>query len=325
MIRAGWLAVAVVALLVVQGSEAADVRPLLADLPRAGDLAMAADGQIVACVDEGSGAIVVIEPGSGQSSRIAVAAPPADGARPVAIAFIDDTVLAAVCRSGDAWSLRTWRLRPTEPVAAESPLQSLRLDGAADHTTGNVHIVVSRSSRWMAVVGLEPPVLRAALGGVRIGPPTARLCPRLQAGRLPVAAAVGPDDELVLITTNARAGESIESVAFYGTDGRCLLDLEAGLRGIRDVAFAADGSSLYVVAASSADQRSGLWRLDAAARDGRQVIRPELVAELPDPRAIVCPDPRTVVVTQGTPDRSVVQIQSFVPAQPVEAPAQEEP
>jgi len=319
MIRAGWLAVAVVALLVVQRSEAADVRPLLADLPRAGDLAMAAGGQIVACVDESSGAIVVIEPGSGQSSRLAVAAPPAGGARPVAIAFIDDTVLAAVCRSGDAWSLRTWRLRPTEPVAAEPPLQSLRLDGAADHTTGNVHIVVSRSSRWMAVVGLEPPVLRAALGGVRIGPPTARLCPRLEAGRLPVAAAVGPDDELVLVTTNARAGESIESVAFYGTDGRCLLDLEAGVRGVSDVAFAADGSSLYVVAASSADQRSGLWRLDAAARDGRQVIRPELVAELPEPRAIVCSDPRTVVVTQGTPDRSVVTIQS------VEEPPPEEP
>jgi hypothetical protein len=319
MMRATWLAVAVVALLVVRGSEAADVRPLLTDLPRAGDLAVAAEGQRVACVDDGSGAIVVVEPGNVGPSRIAVKPPQAGGARPVAVAFIADTVLAAVCRSGAEWSLRTWRLRPTEPVEAESPLQSLSLDGAADRPLGAVHLVVGRNSRWLAVVGLDPPVLRAAIGGVRVGPPTARLCPQLGAGRRPVAATVGPDDELVLITTGQGAGQSIESVAFYGTDGRCLLDLEAGLSGIRDVAFAADGSSLYVVAATMADQLSGLWRLDAAARDGRQVSRPELVTELPDPRALVCPDPRTVFVTQGAPDRSVVQVETVAP------PAQEEP
>lgn len=325
MIRATWLAVAVVALLVVRGSQAADVRPLLADLSRAGDLALGAGGQVMACVDEASGAIVVIEPGSEGSSRTAVAAPQAGGARPMAIAFIDDTVLAAVCRSSREWSLRTWRLRPTEPVAAESSLQSLDLGPAADRTPESVHLVVSRRSRWLAVVGLEPPVLRAALGGVRLGPATARLCPQFGAGRRPVAATVGPDDELVLITTNARAGESIESVAFYGSDGRCLLDLETGLSGIRDVAFSADGSRLYVVAANAAGQRAGLWRLDAAARDGRQVIRPELVAELPEPRALVCPDPRSVVVTQGATDRSVVQIKSVVPDQAVEPTAPEEP
>ena len=49
------------------------------------------------------------------------------------------------------------------------------------------------------------------------------------------------------------------------------------------------------------------------------MVRPELVTELPDPLAIVCPDPRAVVVTQGAPDRSVVQVQT------VAAPAQEEP
>ena len=319
MMRATWLAVAVVALLVVRGIEAADVRPLLTDLPRAGDLAVAAEGQRVACVDDGSGAIVVVEPGNVGPSRVAVKPPQAGGTRPVAVAFIADTVLAAVCRSGAEWSLRTWRLRPTEPVEAESPLQSLSLDGAADRPLGAVHLVVGRSSRWLAVVGLDPPVLRAAIGGVRVGPPTARLCPQFGAGRRPVAATVGPDDELVLITTNARAGESIESVAFYGSDGRCLLDLETSLSGIRDVAFAADGSGLYVVAANAAGQRAGLWRLDAAARDGRQVIRPELVAELPDPRAIVSAGPRAVVVTQGAPDRSVVQIQT------VDAPEKEDP
>ena len=320
MMRAIWLAVcAAVALLVGTGSEAADVRPLLTDLPRAGDLAVAADGQRVACVDEGSGAIVVIEPSDGGPGRVAVTAPRAGGARPVAVAFIADTVLAAVCRSGAKWSLRTWRLRPTEPVEAESPLQSLSLDGAADREPGMVHLVVSRSSRWLAAVGLDPPVVRAAIGGVRVGPPTARLCPSLGAGRRPVAAAVGPDDELVLIVTSEKAGQPIESVAFFGTDGRCLLDLETGLSGIRDVAFAADGSRLYVVAASAAGQRAGLWRLDAAARDGRQVIRPELVAELPEPRAIVSAGPRAVVVTQGEPDRSVVQIQT------VDAPEKEDP
>ena len=313
--RAIWLAGAAAALLVVRGTEAADARPLLTDLPRAGDLAVAANAQIVACVDEGSGAIVVIEPGSGRSSRIAVAAPAAGGARPVAIAFIDDTVLAAVCRSGDAWSLRTWRLRPTVPVDAEPPLQSLRLDGAADPTPGVVHLVVSRTGRWLAVVGLDLPVIRAAIGGVRIGPPSARLCPQLGAGRRPVAATVGPDDELVLIL----AGAGADAVAYYGADGRCLLDVSTGLSGIRDLAAPADGSALYVVASSAADQRAGLWRLDATAQNGRQMIRPELVTELSEPRAIVCPDARAVVVTHGAPNRSVVQVQT------VAAPAQEEP
>jgi hypothetical protein len=317
--RATWLAGLAVALFVAGELEAADVRPLLTDLPRAGDLAVAAEGQSVACVDEASGAIVVIDPDSGRSSRVAVAAPAASGARPVAVAFIADTVLAAVCLSETEWSLRTWRLRPTEPVEAESPLQSLSLGGAADREPGMVHLVVSRSSRWLAVVGLDPPVLRAAIGGVRVGPPTARLCPQLGAGRRAVAATVGPDDELVLIIRDEKAGQPIESVAFFGTDGRCLLDLETGLSDIRDVAFLADGSSLYVVAANAAGRRAGLWRLDAAARDGRQVIRPELVAELPEPRAIVSASPRAVIVTQGAPDRSVVLIQT------VDAPAKEEP
>jgi hypothetical protein len=317
--RAIRLAIAAMALFAVRGSEAADVRPLFADLPRAGDLAMAADGQIVACIDEAGGAIVVIEPGTGRSSRVAVTPPAEGGARPVAIAFIDDTVLAAVCRSASAWSLRTWRLRPAQPVEAASPLQSLALGGGPEHPPEAVHLVVSRSGRWLAVVGLDPPVVRAAIGGVRVGPATPRLCPQLAAGRRLVAASVGPDDELVLVTGSETAGQAVESVALYGTDGRCLLDLETGLRGIRDIGFAADGSSLHVVAASAAGQRAGLWRLDAAAREGRQVIRPQLVAELPQPRALVCTNPREAVVTHGNPDRSVVTIQV------IGAPAQENP
>lgn len=317
--RAIRLAAALLALLAVRGSEAGDGRPLLTDLPRAGDLALAADGQVVACIDDASGAIVVIEPGAGRSSRVAVAPPAEGGARPVAIAFIDDTVLAAVCRSAGAWSLRTWRLRPAQPVDAASPMQSLALGDGSDRPPGAVHLVASRGGRWLAVVGLDPPVVRAAIGGVRVGPATPRLCPQLAAGRRPLAATVGPDDELVLVTGSETAGQAVESVAFYGTDGRCLLDLETGLHGIRDIGFAADGSSLHVVAATDAGQRAGLWRLDAAAREGRQVIRPELVAELPQPRALVCTNPREAVVTQGAPDRSVVTIQTTA------APAQEKP
>jgi hypothetical protein len=317
--RAIRLAVAAMALLAVRGSEGADVRPLLADLPRAGDLAMAADGQVVACIDEAGGAIVVIEPDSGRSGRVAVTPPAEGGARPVAIAFLDDTVLAAVCRSAGEWSLRTWRLRPAQPVDAATPLQSLALGGGPDRPPEAVHLVVSRSGRWLAVVGLDPPVVRAAIGGVRVGPATPRLCPQLAAGRRPVAATVGPDDELVLVTGSETAGQAVESVALYGMDGRCLLDLETGLRGIRDIGFAADGSSLHVVAAAAAGQRAGLWRLDAAAREGRQVIRPGLVAELPQPRALVVTNPREAVVTQGSPDRSVVTIQV------TGAPAQEKP
>lgn len=306
--RVIWPAIVFAAILAARLTKAADELPLLADLPRAGDLAVTADGQSVACVDDAAGAIVMVVPGGGRSSRVAVTAPPAGSPRPIAIGFIDDTVLAAVCCAGSDWSLRTWRLRLTEPADFASPLQSVGLGRADDREPEMVHLVVSRSGRWLAVVGLDPPVVRAVIGGVRVGPPTARLSPRLGAGVRPVAATVGPDDELVLVSAEQGPGRAIGSIAFFGADGRRLLDLATGIGGIRDVACAADGSGLFVVATQGDGQRAGLWRLDAASQDGRQVIRPTLVAELPDPRALVCPSPGAFVVTQGTPDRTVVQV-----------------
>jgi len=294
-------------------SIAADTPPealvLIPDLPRASDLAAAPGGQSVACVDDATGAIIVVEPRDPRGKRVAVDAPAAGQPRPVAVGFIDDTVLAAVCQAGAEWSLCTWRLRGNAAVESTAMLQSVPL-ARCDEDRVDVHLVISHLRGWLAVIGLEPEVVRAPIAGVHVGRITTRHCPQMRAGSRVVAATLGPENELVVCTADA-AAEAAGTVAYYGVDGRRLLDLDTGLRGIRDAAFAADGSALYVVAgeAREPEQPAGLWRLDGGLKDGRQVIRPRLIASLADPVAVACPTPRSIIVTQGTPDRTVVQIE----------------
>jgi hypothetical protein len=288
----------------------AESLPLFSDLPRAADLAAAPGGQSVACVDAASGVIVVFDPRNPGAKRAAVDVPKAGQPVPVALGFIDDTVLAAVCRAGNEWSLRTWRLRGEAAIEPSNALQALPL-GRCDARPEAVHLVVGRSRGWLVVTGLDPPVVRAPIAGRFVGRFTARLCPRLEPGTRPVAATVGPDDELVVCTTASGTDGTTDAVGYFGVDGRRLLGLDTGLRGIRDAVFAADGTAIYVVATASgsAAEPAGLWRLDASLKDGRQAIRPRLIASLADPVAVASPTPRSIIVTQGTPDRTVVQIE----------------
>jgi len=309
----GAVVIAVVLAAASLSPAAAEVRPLVSDLPRAADLAASPAGQSVACVDQASGAIVLLDPRHPGTKRVAVDPPAAGQPVPVALGFVDDTVLAAVCRAGEEWSLRTWRLRADAAVEASAAMQTVALP-RGDGEPAAVHLVVGRARGWLAVTGLDPLVVRAPLAGVSVGRFSARHCPRVAAGSLPVAAAVGPGGELVVCTAESGPDGTTDAVAYYGVDGGRLLDLGTGLRGIRDLAFAPDGSAVYVVAAASgsADAPAGLWRLDASLEDGRQAIHPRLVAPLDEPVAVACPAPTLIVVAHGSPERVVAQVEPEV-------------
>lgn len=292
-----------------------------------GRLTVTANGQRLACITAGDdsadgagnhgGGIVACDPTTGAGRRMLVAAPAADQPVPLALGFIDMTVLAAVCRSGDEWSLRTWRLRPDAPADPSEPLQTVPL-GRATGSAAGVGLAVSHSREWLVVTGLPTPlpaVLRAAIAGVRVGPPSARHCPRLAPGVRPVAVTVGPRDELVLIERQSNAPPASDAVtpqasdavtppagdavSFFDATGLCLLRLDTGLTAIRDVAFAPEARVLWVVADDTAPRqpRGGLWRLDATLRGGHQAVAAVPVADLPAPLAVACPTKKSVLVT----------------------------
>lgn len=272
---------------------------LLAPFSGPARLAATANGQTVILLDVRSGAILAVDPFDPSRHREAVAAPADAEPRPVAVAVIDTGVVAAVCRAEDAWSLRTWRLRPDRPVAAVDTLQVIPLGDAAGGVDSEVDVAVSGGRDWIAVSGLPSPLdplLRGAVAGIRIGPLTARSCPLLGADVRPVALTAGPRGELVVVERDA-TGRLL--VAYHDAGGRGLLRLATGLTAIHDIAFSPGGERLWAVAASAG--REGIWQLEAAFEKGRQAIRPMLVAELAAARAVTAPTDRAVVVAHGTP------------------------
>jgi hypothetical protein len=133
-----------------------------------------------------------------------------------------------------------------------------------------------------------------------VGPLTERGCPRLADGEIPTAAVVSPADELVLVLRSAlpaAARAAGDEAAFFDLSGRELLRLPAGLPGIRGIDFGHGDQALWATTAGPG--RSGLWRLDAALLEGRQVIRPVLVAPLDSPQDLVACSPRAIVVMHG--------------------------
>jgi len=323
------------------GPGAGDVRiaVLCDDLPAVSGLAVTAEGGLLACLDGATGSILVLDPRDPEGPedperprppagrRIAVSG--RDGPRPLAIAFIDSRTLAAVCREGDDWSLHTWRFetdRAADPAAA---LQAIPLGRAAGQADGVV-LAVGQGYRWLVVSGLPPPLeplqLAAMVGG-RIGPLSSRRCPRLTAGARPVAATVGPRDELVLAERPVPPVEG-DVISFHAMTGGCLLRLDAELTGIRSLASSPGDGGLWAVVGESAtgDARpAGLWRLDAALEAGRQVIAPQLVLPLRDPRWLVSvPEPTSsesqadsglVVIHDTAGGRRVIRIDRGAAAQ----------
>jgi hypothetical protein len=279
-----------------------------------GRLAATANGQVLACITGPAHAIVAVDPRGTTPGREIVAAPDRRATLPVALAFIDTTVLAAVCRAGDDWSLRTWRLRLDGPADPANPLQATNL-GTAGGSGNDVRLAVSRSRDWIVITGLPSPlepVLRAAVAGVRIGPLSSRHCPDVPSGRHPVAVTVGPLDELVLFEREA-AGISPagadpvpggDVVSFHDPTGTCLLRLDTGLTDIRDAAFAPGHAGLWVAAGGPAEQGEqprpgGLWRLDATLRGARQVIAAVPIGPVPAALAVACPTEHLLFATQA--------------------------
>jgi hypothetical protein len=286
----------------------------------AGRLAATANGQVLACIAGPAHAIIAVDPSQAGPGREIVSPPGAGAPLPLALAFIDTTVLAAVCRAEDDWSLRTWRLRPDGPVDPADSLQTTSL-GTAGGSGDAVRLAVSRTRDWLVVTGLPTPlepVLRAAIAGVRVGPVSSRHCPDVRPGSRPVAVTVGPLDELVLFERRSvapAAGEPTASragvaepggdvVSFYDPTGTCLLRLDTGLTGIHDAAFAPGSAGLWVTAAGPTEhdgqsEQRGLWRLDATLRSDRQTIAAVPIGPLPGAVAVACPTEKAILVTQA--------------------------
>jgi hypothetical protein len=246
----------------------------------AGPGALAADAGTVYAIDGPRAAIVArrIEAGSLAPPRDIVS-DCGDGAQPIAVTVVEGRLLAAVCRSDSAWTLRTWELAGSGPAV---PLQTLPL-GSADGSSDSVTLAASPTGAWLAIAGLPaplPPVLRAAIAGRRVASPSARGCPRPAAR--PAAVAISPDDAVVLFEPAGPAGGV--AVVFYGLGGGELLRLDAGLDTVRGAGFDLADGTLFVVGERT--DGDGLWRLDAALANGRQAVRPVLVARLPGPRAM---------------------------------------
>lgn len=286
------------------------VTTLVADLSGVADLAISANGQTALAIDAARGAVVAFDPARPGPPRDAIA-PPAEGLpRPVAIACMPGDVVVAACLDDDDWSLRSFRLRPDGPADPAEPLQSLPIGASASPPAGTA-VVVSGVRDWLVVAGLPvplPPVQRTLFAGVGLRP-LAAAAVVIDEGWRPLAAAVSPADELVLIE-QPRDPAGTSWVGIHDTHGRRLLRLDTGLERVRDVACDRGTGRLWTVAGAPADPErpEGLYRLDAELRDGTQAVRPTCVVRLADPRAVVAAADEALLVATGAPGRSIVRI-----------------
>lgn len=285
----------------------------------ASDIVCPANGQTVYCLDPRTGAVVAVDSHAAAKRRTVIGPAPADGPRPLAIACIDSNTLVAVCRSGDAWSLRTWRLQPDAAVEFSAPLQEMAL-GAAAESAFPPRLVVGPSRDWLLIAGLPaplPPLLRGPIAGARIGKVTDRGCPPpVEEGRVAAVAANRLDETMLFTVRDDRPAR----LSFHDLSGRTLLDLDSTLPAIRDAACSPADGTLWVIGGDgSADRPVGLWRLDAALDGGRQIVRPVCIARLADPQAVACISNTAVVVAHGGAGRTLVRLDLIPRQQPAAA------
>lgn len=300
--------------------DAAAVVTLVDDMPGAGRLAAPATGQTLYIIDEERRAVAAVDPFEPAKRWTVIGPTILDGAagekatRPVAIGCIDSNTLALVCRTGDAWSVRTYNklAPPGSKTEAASLLQTLAL-GASPQDAPGVDLIVSPSREWLAVIGLPPPlppVVRAPIAGVRTEPFSERRCPRLPAATRPVAGTISSGEEWILFAPERTGETSRVFLSFHSNAGtQQLLHLDTGLAGIRDAACCRGSGTLWVVGnGDSSAQPAGLWRIDAVLENGRQAARPTCVAKLENPRSIACLSDRAIAVTVGDKPRRVVLV-----------------
>jgi hypothetical protein len=279
--------------------------PLL-DVPAAvTSLAVSANGQTVYFIDAAKGSIGAVDPFDPRRRRDVVSPPAADQGRAVAIGCLPGDVLAAVWRNGDAWELRTHRLRPGEaadPARPEARVSLGNAGGAGDH----VAVVVSRSRDWLAITALPPPlppVVRGVFAGAGV-----RLLPPAEAasdGARPVAATVSPADELVLFEA---VGDGESRIVFMTPAGRPLLRVRSGLSDVRAAAFSRRDGRLWASAGPAGGRAAGLWRLDAVVTGGEQTVRPAAVPGPMAPRTVIDVPGEALVVAETGPRPTVTRI-----------------
>jgi hypothetical protein len=276
------------------------------NLDRPSGLSVSANGQTVVTIAGPDHAILAGEPTDVEPWREVVAGAGKDLPKPVAVGALPGDVVAAVCRDDDAWTLRTFRIAPEKAADPAMPLQTVQL-GTASGEAGDVAVAVHHSRGWLVVVGLPsplPPVVRCAIAGVRLGPPSDRSCPKLPELHRPVAVAINTVGDIVLVL---RPDNGDDVLAIYDTAGRELLRLPTGLRRVAAIAVSRGDELLWAVGTSDRG-KAGLWQLDAAIRDRRQVVKPVLVHPLKDPTAMVSVSNRSIVVIDGISGPTVLRI-----------------
>jgi len=268
-------------------------------------LAISPTGQVLYVLRGRLGDVLAIdlaEPGKRWTAVPAMA-----GGRPVAIGVVDSSTLALVVRQDGAWSIRTHRLAPPGMAPDNAPAQVVAL-GASAADGDAVGLVVHPSRDWLAVVGLPdplPPILRTTITGARLGAASQRRCP--QTGGRPAVLTVGNSGEWGVFLKDASDRSSLVWYSSSGAQRLQTLDL-AGLSVI-DAASCRESGLLWVAAdpAGSGDA-SGLWRIDAAYVDGRQVARVVAIAPAPAPTAVVCLPKGEVALAHGIDGARVVRL-----------------
>jgi hypothetical protein len=109
----------------------------------------------------------------------------------------------------------------------------------------------------------------------------------------------------ILLVLRPDTGDDV--LAFYDAAGRELLRLSTGLRRVAAITVSR-GEDLLWAAGTSDQGKTGLWRLDAALRDRRQVVKPVLAHPLTAPTALVSASDRALIVIDGSPKATMLRI-----------------
>jgi hypothetical protein len=238
------------------------------------------------------------------------AVPASPGGVPKAVGVIDSSTLALVVREDESWSIRVHRLpAPGTPGTAE-PAQSVKL-GSSEDSGGEPRIVVSPARDWLAVTGLPAPlpkILRLTVTGARLGPPSERRCPPLADRPQAVTVGAGGEWGLFLPAAADAAGKSSVFAWVSPSGAQRLLQTDSGLERVIDAACCRETGLLWALAGGAiGGGTEGLWRIDAAYVEGRQIARPVSIKALASPTALVCLPNGEVAVANGTERSHIVR------------------
>ena len=240
------------------------------------------------------------------------AVPATPEVEPRALGIIDSSTLALLVREEETWSIRVHRLPAPGTPAAADPVQTVKLGAATEAGESFPAILVSPSRDWLAVTGLPgamPRIVRLTITGARLGTPSERRCPAL-ADR-PSAVTVGSGGEwgLFLPPSPAAAGRGTLLAWVSPSGAQRLLQLDSGLERVTAAACCRETGLLWALAGGgvSGGGAEGLWRVDAAYVEGRQVARAVDIAALPTPTGLVCLPNGEVAVSHGTESSRIIR------------------